>query len=202
MDFELLDLNETPKTPWKNGAGLMREIAIEPPGADLGAMDWKLSWAETIKDSHFSSFPSIDRSIVLLRGAGLRLRLIDEALNVTFDDPLHPFSFKGEARIHAELIGGPVENLSILLSRERYQASVSWVDTSHDVPAADALFVLCVTGVVRLSRPDLAPIDLRAQQAALWRKGTNGLGISAMPCGGRAVAVGLNRRALCSRLGH
>lgn len=194
MDFELLDLNETPKIPWRNGAGLMREIAIEPRGAAPDAMDWKFSWAETTKDSPFSAFPGIDRSIVLLRGAGLRLRFADEAMNVSFDDPLRPFSFQGEARIQAELIDGPVENLSILLSRDRYWTSVTWVDTGDDVPAADTLLILCMTGSVRVSRADQAPINLRAQQGALWRKGASGLRIEAAPPGGRAVAVGLKGR--------
>jgi len=194
MDFELLDLNEMPKIPWKNGAGLMREIAVQPPGAAAPAMDWKLSWAETTKDSPFSSFPGIDRSIVLLRGAGLQLQFVDEALNVAFDDPLRPFSFKGEARIHSKLVDGPVENLSILLSRDRYWTSVTWVDSRDDVPAADTLFILCMTGAVQVLQPGLAPIYLGPQQAVLWRKETSGLHIEAIPPDGRAVAVGLQRR--------
>ena len=194
MNIELLDLNEMPKVPWKNGAGLMREIGVHPPGASSDAMDWKLSWAETIKDSPFSSFPGIDRSIVLLRGAGLRLRFVDEGREVSFDDPSQPFAFQGEARVHAELIDGPVENLSILLSRARYWTSVSWVDERADVPSADTVFILCMTGAVQVGGHSLAPIRLRAQQAVLLRNGAIGLRIEAMPSGGRALAVGLRRR--------
>lgn len=101
---------------------------------------------------------------------------------------------RGEARIHAELIDGPVENLSILLGRDRYWTSVRWVDERADVPAADTVFILCMAGAVQVSGHGMASIGLRAQQAVLWRNGAIGLRIEAMPSGGRALAVGLERR--------
>lgn len=175
MPFELISLYELPKVPWKNGAGLMREIAVEPRGAAADTLDWKLSWAETTKNSPFSAFPGIDRSIILLRGAGLRLKMLKDATVVNFVDPREPFFFSGDDRIDAELVGGPTENLSILLRRDRFWTSATWVDTGTDVPPADALFVLCMTGTVRLTGKDTPPVTLHAQQAALWRKGSDAL---------------------------
>ena len=194
MDFELLNLDEIAKVPWRNGAGLMREIAAEPPGVGLASMDWKFSLAETTETSQFSAFPGIDRSIVLLRGAGLRLHFIDDALVVSFDDPTRPVNFQGESKVLAELIDGPSENLSILLRRDRYWTAVTWVDKGHDIPASDALLVLCLSGAVQLSGVDGNPVLLQAQQAGLWRKGSAGVRVQVVQPTGRALAVRLNRR--------
>jgi len=175
MPFELISLYDLPKVPWKNGAGLMREIAVEPRGAGADTLDWKLSWAETTKNSPFSAFPGVDRSIILLRGAGLRLKMLKDATVVNFVAPREPFFFSGDDQIDAELVGGPTENLSILLRRDRFWTAATWIDTGADLPPADALFVLCMTGTVRLAGKDARPVTLHAQQAALWRKGSGAL---------------------------
>ncbi|MCW7536748.1 HutD family protein [Aquabacterium sp. A7-Y] len=196
MPFELFDLNEIPKVPWKNGAGLMRQIAVEPRGAGYESLDWHLAWAETTKNSPFSSFPGIDRSIVLLRGAGLRLTFLEDMTTVHFNDPKTPVFFKGEAKLHAEPIDGPTENLSILLRRDRFWSSATWVDKGNDLPPADAVFVLCMTGAVRLVGGDSPPLVLHAQQAALWRKGADGIRIEPVAKPPLALAVRLLQRNL------
>ncbi|MCW7536833.1 HutD family protein [Aquabacterium sp. A7-Y] len=193
MPFELFDLHDIPKVPWKNGAGLMREITVEPRGAGLESLDWKLSWAETTKSSPFSAFPGIDRSIVLLRGAGLRLTFLEDRTTVHFNDPHRPVFFKGEAGVNAELIDGPTENLSILLRRDRFWTSVSWVDQETDLPPADAVFVLCMRGPVRLVSAESPPLILQARQAALWRKGVNGIRIEPVAKPPLALTVRIQR---------
>ena len=60
--------------PWKNGAGRTTEIAVHPPGAALDTFAWRVSIADVERDGPFSRFPGIDRTIVLLEGAGMRLR--------------------------------------------------------------------------------------------------------------------------------
>jgi uncharacterized protein len=177
MPLELIDLNELPKVPWRNGAGLMREIAVEPRGAGGDTLDWKFSWAETTKNSPFSAFPGLDRSLVLLRGAGLRLTFAGAETAVSFDNREKPLSFKGEEKVEAELIDGPSENLSILLRRDKFWSSATWVDQEADVPPADALFILCLSGAIRILTPDGKSAVLQSQQSALLRKATAGLRI-------------------------
>ena len=70
---ERFDLRQIAPQPWKNGAGLTREIAVARNAATECGFDWRLSVAEVARDAPFSAFPGVDRCIVLLRGAGLQL---------------------------------------------------------------------------------------------------------------------------------
>ena len=42
---------------WKNGGGSTTEIAVFPPGAGIGAFDWRVSMASVVGDGAFSAFP-------------------------------------------------------------------------------------------------------------------------------------------------
>ena len=54
--------------PWKNGGGLTREVAIHPPGSDLGTFEWRVSIAQVRAAGPFSSFPGVDRQLAVLAG--------------------------------------------------------------------------------------------------------------------------------------
>ena len=60
------------RVPWKNGRGSTLELLTDAtePG---GAWTWRLAVADVPEAGPFSSYPDIDRSIVLLEGAGLTL---------------------------------------------------------------------------------------------------------------------------------
>ncbi|RAC78746.1 HutD family protein, partial [Burkholderia multivorans] len=74
-------------SPWKNGGGVTREIAAgfpeaghaDAPGADApgaGALDtfvWRVSVADVGAAGPFSRFDGVDRTLVLLSGAGMTL---------------------------------------------------------------------------------------------------------------------------------
>ncbi len=66
-------------TPWKNGGGTTREIAVRPPGAGMDAFAWRVSVADIVADGPFSAFPGIDRQIALLDGAGVHLQAHDDS---------------------------------------------------------------------------------------------------------------------------
>ena len=85
---ERLALSSLPATPWKNGGGTTREIAAFPPGAGLDDFGWRLSVAEVERDGPFSVFSGVDRTIVLLDGAGMRLR--DRNTGLESADHVHP----------------------------------------------------------------------------------------------------------------
>ena len=80
------DLRGIAPQPWKNGAGLTREIAFG--GASAADFDWRLSVAEVVRDAPFSAFPGIDRCITLLRGAGMHLRAVDGSMDHALTTPL------------------------------------------------------------------------------------------------------------------
>src|SRR5690606_10863682 len=53
---------------WRNGAGWTRQIHAEPSADATHEWDWRLSIAEIESDAPFSSFPGVDRELVLLEG--------------------------------------------------------------------------------------------------------------------------------------
>ena len=44
-------------TPWKNGGGITREVAIWPPGSDFENFDWRVSIAEVCEAALFGFLP-------------------------------------------------------------------------------------------------------------------------------------------------
>lgn len=162
-------------TRWKNGAGSTREIAAHPPGA--ADFDWRLSVAEVDRAAPFSAYPGIDRGIVLLEGAGLRLRG-DVAHDLT--EPFVPFAFAGEVRIEGEPIGGATRDFNLMTRRGRWRGEVGAHRTSATLPASDAGMLLCVRG--RWSQPELAD-----GEGLVWRDGRPPLAIE--PAGAEAVLL-------------
>jgi hypothetical protein len=61
------------QTPWKNGGGRTTLLALHPPAADFARFAWRASVADVATDGPFSEFAGVDRTLVLLRGAGMRL---------------------------------------------------------------------------------------------------------------------------------
>ncbi|MGB7479405.1 MAG: HutD family protein, partial [Burkholderiaceae bacterium] len=88
--------------PWKNGGGVTTELAIAPAGASLDDFDWRISSAEVCAAGPFSGFDGIERSLAILDGAGLRLR-IDGDTEVVLRPDIAPFAFAGERPVEAEL---------------------------------------------------------------------------------------------------
>ena len=66
---------------WKNGLGWTTELASQPTRDELvqGEFDWRVSIAEVDADAEFSAFPGIDRSILVLAGAGMLLEVGERA---------------------------------------------------------------------------------------------------------------------------
>lgn len=108
--------------PWKNGGGETREIAAFPPGAGFGGFDWRLSIATIAEDGAFSAFPGIDRTLILLGGKGVALRLDDEAEHVL--QPGDHLAFLGEQTVRARLLDGAVQDLNVMTRRGRMAARI------------------------------------------------------------------------------
>ena len=72
--LQRFDTAELHATPWKNGGGTTRQVACWPPGAGSDDFDWRVSIATIAASGPFSTFPGIDRTIMLLDGPGVHLR--------------------------------------------------------------------------------------------------------------------------------
>jgi hypothetical protein len=106
--------------PWKNGGGITREIHREP--SDPAPFDWRLSLASIDRAGPFSAFPGYQRTLVLVRGAGVELdfgahgaaRLAQTGQSATFD---------GGWPTHCRLIQGPSTDLNLIVSCSRAQST-------------------------------------------------------------------------------
>jgi environmental stress-induced protein Ves len=74
-------LRNLPAQPWKNGGGITREIAAIPHGTSMADFTWRVSVAEIARSGPFSPFPGIDRQILLLTGAGVRLQAATDGID-------------------------------------------------------------------------------------------------------------------------
>lgn len=118
--------------PWKNGLGFTREIAIDPPGASMNdaGFRWRLSIATVDQSGPFSSFPGIDRTIMVIDGKGMELTVAGRAPQ-RLDRCFVPFSFSGDAATECKLIDGPIQDFNLMVSRSVLSARTTvcrWPD--------------------------------------------------------------------------
>lgn len=119
--------NEYRRARWKNGAGWTREICAcrsdGEGGLAAGDWDWRLSIAEIEADAPFSTFPGIDRHLVLLGGNGLRLRFADGETH-ELHPPHQSLRFAGEREVRGELLDGRTEDFNLMWRRDAVQATL------------------------------------------------------------------------------
>lgn len=113
--IEILKASDRKPMPWKNGGGETIEIAVHPADASLETFDWRLSIATVAVDGPFSTFAGIDRTIAVLTGDGMDMRIDGEPQRLTPETA--PFPFQGDSKTEAWLIGGPVRDLNIMSRR-------------------------------------------------------------------------------------
>src|SRR5688572_19728822 len=114
----VIPANEYRRERWKNGLGWTREILRVP---DSGDWAWRLSIAEIERDAAFSTFPGIERELVLIRGNGLRLRF-DDGETVKLQPPHDRHRFAGERAVTGELVDGTTHDFNLMWRRDRVQA--------------------------------------------------------------------------------
>ncbi len=102
---------------WKNGAGWTTEIAQAPAGD--GGFEWRVSIAEVDADAAFSTFPGVDRSLLVLAGEGMALTFGDGA-SALLRPLAEGLAFPGEATVHARLLDGPTRDFNVMTRRDLY----------------------------------------------------------------------------------
>ncbi len=103
------------RMPWKNGGGHTMEIAAHPVGSGLASFMWRVSVADVERDGPFSAFGGVDRSLVLLSGAGMRLTGAGEPIELRA--PYEPIHFSGDRTMECQLIDGPVRDFNLMVRR-------------------------------------------------------------------------------------
>ena len=117
----LIPATEYRRERWKNGLGWTREVLRWP--LDSEQWDWRISIAEVDKGGAFSSFPGVDRELVLLSGEGMRLKF-EDGESVELNPPHDRHRFAGERALEAELLAGPTQDFNLMWRRDRVEASV------------------------------------------------------------------------------
>ena len=118
----ILRASDRVATPWKNGGGITREVAIWPPGSKFHDFHWRISIAEVREVGPFSAFEGIDRIMTILSGQ-LELRLPDRT--VVLDPMREPFVFAGDLPCEGIPLGGPVTDLNVMVRRGHAAARVA-----------------------------------------------------------------------------
>jgi environmental stress-induced protein Ves len=99
-------------TPWKNGGGVTHEALRVPAQGD--PFRWRISVAEVDRSGPFSDFSGYRRTMMLLRGAGLRLKFANDGeacLRETGDLA----QFDGALAAQCELLAGACTDLNLIV---------------------------------------------------------------------------------------
>jgi len=126
MSWHTIALADVAPSPWKNGAGLTRELLAWPT-----PQDWvfRLSVAEVQADGPFSRFDGVQRWFAVLSGAGVRLRLgAAERDDVhTLTPASNPFCFDGALPVDCTLIDGATQDFNLMLRADLARAHMQRV---------------------------------------------------------------------------
>lgn len=149
-----LDFNRLSASPWKNGSGITKEISIYPQGANLSNFIWRVSIAEINNDGPFSSFPDIDRTLVLLNGSGMLLTAPDMT-QIDVVRPFVPHFFEGEIPFFSKLVDGPTSDLNIMVRRGKATSTLEVLHESIEGTLnGHSVFLCCMAGEAEVSMTD------------------------------------------------
>lgn len=167
MPTQLIDLDQLPATPWKNGGGSTRQLAIAPPGAGLDDFAWRISCARVASAGPFSAFPGIQRSLALLEGDLLLRRTDGETRLQACGEAL---DFAGEEAIDATPLAGVVLDLNLMSRRGDWQQSLRALQLHGERQVselAEVRLLLCSAGALLVRLGDGREFALRTRQALL-----------------------------------
>jgi environmental stress-induced protein Ves len=118
----LLRTGDYRRTRWKNDGGWTTEIARDPRDDDA-AFRWRVSIADIESDGPFSSFPGIDRDLLLLAGNGIELD-IDDGPTRRLAERFQRVHFAGESRVGCRLVAGATRDFNVMARRDAIRADV------------------------------------------------------------------------------
>jgi environmental stress-induced protein Ves len=146
--------------PWKNGGGITHEVIRVP---SVGEFSCRVSVAEIARSGPFSDFTGYARSMILLRGAGIRLTFAGHQTKV-LREVGDSVDFDGATPTECELLDGPCTDFNLMVSKSirGVRAWVERLDESRPVAstASGALLVFAIDGALILeSGSETARLD-------------------------------------------
>ena len=106
---EVLHYGDLPSTPWKNGAGQTKEVAISPVGGS--DFDWRVSIAVIQQSGPFSTYPGVDRVLVNCGEGPVDLDINGSTVQLKKHEQA---AFHGEDTVYATLRHGPTRDLNLM----------------------------------------------------------------------------------------
>jgi len=123
--------------PWKNGGGITHEATRVP---ERGAFRWRVSIAHIDASGPFSDFAGYARTMVLLRGSGIALKLSDGSRRI-MRAAGDLAQFNGALGAECELLNGPCVDLNLMTAHamgpvrarvERLRGSLAYAVRKHE----------------------------------------------------------------------
>ena len=118
-----LQVRDYQRTRWKNDGGWTTEIASAAMPASESGFRWRVSIAEIERDGPFSSFPGIERDLLLLAGKGIELDINDAPVQ-RLDRRFQHIHFAGEDQVACRLLAGPTRDFNVMAARGQVSAEV------------------------------------------------------------------------------
>ena len=106
--MRIIRFSELQQTPWKNGGGITREIAVARAG---DCLIWRLSIADVGVDGPFSKFNGLQRILTVIAGRGMELISPHETLQADYAVPVR---FDGGWDTQSKLKDGPLRDLNLI----------------------------------------------------------------------------------------
>ena len=163
-ELRILRAGDHRRMPWKNGGGETTEIAAFPADASLDTFQWRVSMARVASDGAFSLFPGIDRTLTVLDGAGLQVRVgASEPHALRLGD--RPFAFPGDVDTHATLIDGAITDLNVMTRRG------SWAHAVRAIRIGGEIQITLAASLTLLLSHDAACVVQAAHQSCVLAPG-------------------------------
>ena len=115
------------RVPWKNGGGTTAEVAAFPEGSRFETFGWRISMADVASDGPFSSFPGIDRTLIVIEGDGIELDV--EGIVYPLDAANPKLSFSGDDITTGRLLSGPIRDLNVMTRRGQFRHRTRFVES-------------------------------------------------------------------------
>lgn len=155
-DGRVLRFATLPVSAWANGQGQTVELWRTP---ETGAFDVRLSVATVATAAAFSSLPGVERALMPLAAAGLRLDVDGERVHVPQYDAIR---FAGEVPVRSVDVHEPGRDLNLMVRRGTGTPTLAAarVDGALDEAViADAVAVIALDGSVAWRGIPLAACD-------------------------------------------
>jgi uncharacterized protein len=181
------------RMPWKNGGGHTAQIFEYPAGAGLESFAWRVSVADVEKDGPFSPFPGVDRTLVLLAGAGMRLTGDAEPLEL--HTLFEPIAFSGDQELACSLVAGPVRDFNLMVRRGSARGDIvirrEGGEGEGPIAPANAFVCFAASGASECLVAGRPPIALAEAHALVVTSESEGAAqaISVNPLAAGAVAL-------------